>query len=98
MWIFVCLFSGFWGQSQGAKHQSHFLTSRDAVKQPDSTGQTPFTDHWSISHPPVSLRDIMKEEQALENVQKVLKDPFQSLAFLIFFFTLIVYFRADKVA
>ncbi|KAF6733452.1 NEDD4-binding protein 2 [Oryzias melastigma] len=60
----------FWGQSQGAKHQSHFLTSRDAAKQPDSAGQTPFTDHWSISHPPVSLRDIMKEEQALENVQK----------------------------
>ncbi|RVE76251.1 hypothetical protein OJAV_G00006570 [Oryzias javanicus] len=72
--------SAFWGHSEGSKHQSHpanFLTSRDAVKQPDSTGQTPFMDHWNISNPPVSLRDIMKEEQALENVQKSRKNIFK---------------------
>ncbi|XP_078800014.1 NEDD4-binding protein 2 isoform X1 [Oryzias latipes] len=67
--------SAFWGHSQGTKqgphayaHPANFLTSRDgslsAVKQPETAV------HWNVPHPPVSLRDIMKEEQALENVQK----------------------------
>uniref|UniRef100_A0A1A8PWZ2 NEDD4 binding protein 2 n=1 Tax=Nothobranchius rachovii TaxID=451742 RepID=A0A1A8PWZ2_9TELE len=70
------------GQSQVTKHGPHesthpatFLTSKDGdvpgVSQPDPCGQMPFMDHWNVSHPHVSLRDIIKEEQALqENVQK----------------------------
>uniref|UniRef100_A0A8C7YJS5 NEDD4 binding protein 2 n=1 Tax=Oryzias sinensis TaxID=183150 RepID=A0A8C7YJS5_9TELE len=46
-------------------HPANFLTSRDgslsAVKQPETAV------HWNVPHPPVSLRDIMKEEQAFEN-------------------------------
>uniref|UniRef100_A0A3B4VK84 NEDD4 binding protein 2 n=1 Tax=Seriola dumerili TaxID=41447 RepID=A0A3B4VK84_SERDU len=38
--------------------------------QPEGRGRIPFMDHWSVSRPHVSLRDIIKEEQALqENVR-----------------------------
>ncbi|XP_017263722.1 NEDD4-binding protein 2 isoform X2 [Kryptolebias marmoratus] len=52
-----------------------FLMSKDddvpLVSQPEAGGLMPFMDHWSVSRPHVSLRDIIKEEQALqENVQK----------------------------
>lgn len=30
-------------------------------------GQMPFMDHWKVSQPHVSLRDIIKEEQALQD-------------------------------
>ncbi|XP_043971264.1 NEDD4-binding protein 2 isoform X1 [Gambusia affinis] len=39
--------------------------------QPDSSARIPFMDHWNVSRPHVSLRDIIKEEQALQsNMQK----------------------------
>lgn len=32
----------------------------------------PFIDHWKVSQPSISLRDIIKEEQALQdNMEKV---------------------------
>ncbi|XP_040002163.1 NEDD4-binding protein 2 isoform X2 [Xiphias gladius] len=41
------------------------------VSQPEARGQMPFMDHWNVSHPHVSLRDIIKEEQALQkNMEK----------------------------
>ncbi|KAM9314231.1 NEDD4-binding protein 2 isoform 2-T2 [Pholidichthys leucotaenia] len=47
----------------------HLLHETD--NQTDTHGQIPFMDHWKVSHPSVSLRDIMKEEQALQrNLQK----------------------------
>lgn len=34
----------------------------------------PFMDHWNVSHPHISLRDIIKEEQALQdNMEKVMR-------------------------
>lgn len=34
----------------------------------------PFMDHWNVSHPHISLRDIIKEEQALhDNMEKVMR-------------------------
>ncbi|KAM4584052.1 NEDD4-binding protein 2 [Odontesthes bonariensis] len=50
-------------------------SSKDAnmsvVGQQEASGSVPFMDHWNVPHPHVSLRDIIKEEQALqENVQK----------------------------
>ncbi|XP_026215668.1 NEDD4-binding protein 2 isoform X2 [Anabas testudineus] len=39
--------------------------------QPEAQSQMPFMDHWNVSRPHVSLRDIIKEQQALqENVKK----------------------------
>ncbi|XP_027874326.1 NEDD4-binding protein 2 [Xiphophorus couchianus] len=39
--------------------------------QPDSSSRIPFMDHWNVSRPHVSLRDIIKEEQVLQaNMQK----------------------------
>nr|XP_040043202.1 LOW QUALITY PROTEIN: NEDD4-binding protein 2 [Gasterosteus aculeatus aculeatus] len=53
--------SAHWGESQGAS----------PVNQPDACGRIPFMDHWNAPRPHVSLRDIIKEEQALqENVEK----------------------------
>ncbi|KAM7008655.1 NEDD4-binding protein 2 [Tautogolabrus adspersus] len=71
-----------WGESQDVKpvprdptHQARFLISADgyttADSQQDTRSQIPFMDHWSVPHPHVSLRQIIKEEQALqENVEK----------------------------
>lgn len=42
------------------------------ASQPGASAQIPFMSHWNVSRPHVSLRDIIKEEQALqENMQKV---------------------------
>uniref|UniRef100_A0AAQ4Q3Q5 NEDD4 binding protein 2 n=1 Tax=Gasterosteus aculeatus aculeatus TaxID=481459 RepID=A0AAQ4Q3Q5_GASAC len=58
----MCLQPSHWGESQGAS----------PVNQPDACGRIPFMDHWNAPRPHVSLRDIIKEEQALqENVEKV---------------------------
>lgn len=35
--------------------------------QPEVYSQMPFMDHWNVSHPHISLRDIIKEEQALQD-------------------------------
>ncbi|KAM3864868.1 NEDD4-binding protein 2 [Diretmus argenteus] len=71
-----------WGESQGAKTGSrmgiqpaHFLIGADGYaslgSQPVAQNEMPFMDHWSVSHPHVSLRDIMTEEQAQqENMEK----------------------------
>ncbi|KAM4750989.1 NEDD4-binding protein 2 isoform 2-T2 [Anableps anableps] len=52
-----------------------FLTSKNGdmslAGQPDASARIPVMDHWNVSRPHVSLRDIIKEEQALqENMQK----------------------------
>ncbi|XP_071360419.1 NEDD4-binding protein 2 [Trachinotus anak] len=72
--------SSHWGESQATKpgpqeRTPHFLISADGYtsvdSQPEARGHIPFMDHWNVSRPHVSLRDIIKEEQALqENVQK----------------------------
>uniref|UniRef100_A0A3Q3EEW4 NEDD4 binding protein 2 n=1 Tax=Labrus bergylta TaxID=56723 RepID=A0A3Q3EEW4_9LABR len=71
-----------WGESQEVKpgprdptQQARFLISADgyttADGQPESRNHIPFMDHWSVSRPHVSLREIIKEQQALqENVEK----------------------------
>ncbi|KAM6940094.1 NEDD4-binding protein 2 [Xenentodon cancila] len=66
------------GDSQVAKNGSqstNFLAGKDAcmslVDQPAARSRMPFMHHWNVSRPHVSLRDIIKEEQALqESVQK----------------------------
>lgn len=84
MSTFECLGSVHWGESQVAKpgpqertQPTHFLLTADSymslVSQPEARGQMPFMDHWNVSHPHVSLRDIIKEEQALQkNMEKVM--------------------------
>ncbi|KAK5617632.1 hypothetical protein CRENBAI_002548 [Crenichthys baileyi] len=79
---FHLLEEGCRGDPQVTKHGSRkrtqpgsFLTSKDGdmslAGQPDESAQIPFMDHWNVSHPHVSLREIIKEEQALqENMQK----------------------------
>ncbi|TKS68148.1 NEDD4-binding protein 2 [Collichthys lucidus] len=69
-----------WGDSQSNKlgprtQPPHFLISADGYSSMDSqseaSSQLPFMDHWNVSRPHISLRDIIKEEQALqENVEK----------------------------
>ncbi|XP_070841786.1 NEDD4-binding protein 2 [Chaetodon trifascialis] len=71
-----------WGESQAAKagpqdwtQPAPFLISADGYasldSQPEAWNQMPFMDHWNVSRPHISLRDIIKEEQALqENVEK----------------------------
>ncbi|XP_074486214.1 NEDD4-binding protein 2 [Sebastes fasciatus] len=71
-----------WGERQASRSGSrdrtqppHFLISADGYasldSQPEARGQMPVMDHWNVSRPHVSLRDIIKEEQALqENVEK----------------------------
>lgn len=83
MSTFECVGSAHWGESQVAKPGSHdwtqparFLISADGYaslgSQPEARGQIPLMDHWKVSRQHVSLRDIIKEEQALqENVEKV---------------------------
>ncbi|TMS22896.1 NEDD4-binding protein 2 [Larimichthys crocea] len=69
-----------WGDSQSNKsgprtQPAHFLISADGYlsmdSQSEASSQLPFMDHWNVSRPHISLRDIIKEEQALqENVEK----------------------------
>lgn len=71
-----------WGESQVAKTGSReraqaarFLISADGFAslegQPEASRQMPHMDHWNVPRPHVSLRDIIKEEQALQkNVEK----------------------------
>ncbi|XP_067353163.1 NEDD4-binding protein 2 isoform X2 [Channa argus] len=72
-----------WGECEEAKpgpqkytQTTQFLISTDSYASQDSQAeaqsQLPFMDHWNVSRPHVSLRDIMKEEQALqENVEMI---------------------------
>ncbi|XP_010776333.1 NEDD4-binding protein 2 [Notothenia coriiceps] len=74
--------SAHWGDSQksrsGSRERSQsasFLISADGYEsldsQPEAGAPMPYMDHWNMSQPHVSLRDIIKEEQALqENVKK----------------------------
>ncbi|XP_053274383.1 NEDD4-binding protein 2 [Pleuronectes platessa] len=74
--------SGHWRESQVSKpgqqeqtHAGHLVTNADgytSLNSPsESRGQKPIMDHWNVFRQHVSLRDIIKEEQALqENVEK----------------------------
>ncbi|XP_056136534.1 NEDD4-binding protein 2 [Lampris incognitus] len=64
-----------WGESQAAKtapreetQPPHFLIGADGYSslgsQPVARDELPFMDHWNVSRPHVSLRDIMTEERA----------------------------------
>lgn len=60
---------------QDPTQPARFVISADGYKttegQAETQGLMPFMDHWSVSHPQVSLREIMKEEQARQkNVEK----------------------------
>lgn len=48
-----------WGESQESKTRL-----RDQL---GSREEIPFMDHWSASYAPVSLRDIMIEEQVMQD-------------------------------
>ncbi|CAF93506.1 unnamed protein product, partial [Tetraodon nigroviridis] len=55
-----------WGESDKAKPGPLLPNGR-----PEGYSQMPFMDHWNVSHPHISLRDIIKEEQALhDNMEK----------------------------
>lgn len=87
IFCFECTGSAHWGETQTAKSGSRdrtqpprFLFGADDYasldSQPEARGQMPFMDHWNVSRPHVSLRDIIKEQQALqENVKKVTHLP-----------------------
>ena len=72
-----------WGESQTAKtglrdgsRPAHFLIGPDGFASPsgqsEARDELPILDHWSVSRPHVSLRDIMTEERALqENMERV---------------------------
>uniref|UniRef100_A0A667WKJ6 NEDD4 binding protein 2 n=1 Tax=Myripristis murdjan TaxID=586833 RepID=A0A667WKJ6_9TELE len=46
----------------------HLLQESDSLSsQPKAQDEMPFMDHWSVSRPHVSLRDIMTEEQARQD-------------------------------
>ncbi|XP_073323367.1 NEDD4-binding protein 2 [Pagrus major] len=71
-----------WGEPHVAKPGQRdqtqpppFLISADGYvsldSQPEARSQMPFMDHWNVSRPHISLRDIIKEQQALqENEEK----------------------------
>ncbi|XP_052362896.1 NEDD4-binding protein 2-like [Oncorhynchus keta] len=71
-----------WGESQTAKtglrdgsRPAHFLIGPDGFASPsgqsEARDELPILDHWSVSRPHVSLRDIMTEERALqENMER----------------------------
>jgi len=85
--------SAHWGESHGARPGSRDRTQPASLpmsaegrtspdNQPVARGRMPFMDHWNMPHPHVSLRDIIKEEQALQkNVEKVIiqTSPFSLL-------------------
>ncbi|KAA8594835.1 hypothetical protein FQN60_011970 [Etheostoma spectabile] len=52
-------------ESQGSRPGSQDW-SQPLNNQPETHGQMPFMDHWNVSRPQVSLRDIIKEQQALQ--------------------------------
>lgn len=53
--------------------------------QPEARNQMPFMDHWNVSRQHTSLRDIIKEQQALqENEEKVTQRPCKPADFSIF--------------
>uniref|UniRef100_A0A3B4H4F0 NEDD4 binding protein 2 n=1 Tax=Pundamilia nyererei TaxID=303518 RepID=A0A3B4H4F0_9CICH len=67
-----------WGDSQTGKtgsrdqtQSANVLISTDeytsAGSHPEPRGPMPIMDHWNASRPLVSLREIMEEEQALQN-------------------------------
>ncbi|XP_029008207.1 NEDD4-binding protein 2 [Betta splendens] len=62
--------STHWGESQWDKPGPTEQTWASHDLQPDPRVQMPFMDHWNVSHSHVSLRDIIKEEQALQNMAK----------------------------
>ncbi|XP_031141711.1 NEDD4-binding protein 2 isoform X1 [Sander lucioperca] len=53
------------GESPGSRPGSRDWT-QPLNNQPEAHGQMPFMDHWNVSRPHVSLRDIIKEQQALQ--------------------------------
>ncbi|XP_045074871.1 NEDD4-binding protein 2 [Coregonus clupeaformis] len=71
-----------WGESLTAKNglrdgsrPAHFLIGADGFAslggQSEAQDEVPIADHWSVSRPHVSLRNIMTEEQALqENMER----------------------------
>lgn len=64
---FTCSVSTMWGEwaNPGAPL---------ADGPPEGSSQMPFMDHWNVSHPHISLRAIIKEEQALhDNMEKVMQ-------------------------
>lgn len=97
--FFCVLGSVHWGDSQAGKpglqdqtQSANFLINTDGYMSlssyPDSCDLMPVMDHWNVSHPHVSLRDIMKEEEALQNnVEKVILAPtvLQFAEFLFYF-------------
>lgn len=77
--LIECLGSVHWGESQPTPREqtqaTRFLIGADS-SQPEVPGQMPFMDHWKVPRPHVSLRDIIKEEQALQQtVEKVSHIP-----------------------
>ncbi|XP_028300848.1 NEDD4-binding protein 2 isoform X2 [Gouania willdenowi] len=56
---------GQWGQPQFGNFTKNTDGCTLADIQPGAQSQMPFMDHWNVSRPHVSLRDIIKEEQAL---------------------------------
>lgn len=76
-----------WGDSQTGKtgsrdqtQSANVLISTDeytsAGSHPEPRGPMPIMDHWNASRPLVSLREIMEEEQALQNnLEKVTRTP-----------------------
>ncbi|TNN69380.1 NEDD4-binding protein 2 [Liparis tanakae] len=74
--------SAHWGESHGARPGSRDRTQparfpmsaegrTSPDNQPGARARMPFMDHWNVPRPHVSLRDIIKEEQALQkNVEK----------------------------
>ncbi|TSO98524.1 NEDD4-binding protein 2 [Bagarius yarrelli] len=58
-----------WGESQPAAAFSDFLIGTESSFSSQSAFQDalPFMDHWNVSRPPISLRDIMLEEQVLQD-------------------------------
>ncbi|KAM6972618.1 NEDD4-binding protein 2 [Aplochiton taeniatus] len=70
-----------WGESQSSKAGSsegsraaHFLIGADAFaglgSQSEAQNEVPLMDHWNTSRPHVSLRNIMTEEQALQETME----------------------------
>ncbi|XP_066516070.1 NEDD4-binding protein 2 isoform X2 [Hoplias malabaricus] len=65
-----------WGESEPdvvgkGDSAAHFLIGADGYSSLSSQGgfqeNFPFMDHWNVSHPPVSLRNIMMEEQVMQD-------------------------------
>lgn len=88
--------SKHWGDSQTGKtgsrdqtQSANFLINTDEYtsmgSHPEACGPMPIMDHWNASRPLVSLREIMEEEQALQNnIEKVTRTPTAPADFLDF--------------